>query len=67
MSIRKLWWKWIKHSVQLEYCVQFWKNVVAVEKVQSRFTKILPGLEHLSCEEKLIRLEFCFLRAEKAD
>ena len=35
---------------QLEYCVQFWsphyrKDVLALEKVQRRFTRMLPGME----------------------
>ena len=46
---------------QLEYCVQFWsphyrKDVIALEGVQRRFTRMLPGMKHLSYEERLDRL-----------
>ena len=46
---------------QLEYCVQFWsphyrKDVFALERVQRRFTRMLPGLERSSYEERLVRL-----------
>eukprot|EP00061_Rhincodon_typus_P004210 g22010.t1 len=45
----------------LEYCVQFWcpcntKDVVKLEKVQKRFTRMLPELEGLSYRERLNRL-----------
>eukprot|EP00061_Rhincodon_typus_P001620 g15291.t1 len=45
----------------LEYCVQFWsphyrKGVEALEKVQRRFTRILPGMEGRSYEERLRKL-----------
>jgi len=41
---------------QLEYCLQFWsphyrKDVIALEGVQRRFAKMLPGMEHLSYKE----------------
>jgi len=43
---------------QLEYCVQLWsphyrKDVIALGRVQRRFTRMLPGTEHLSYEERL--------------
>ena len=46
---------------QLEYCAQVWsphyrKDVVALDRVQWRFTRMLPGMEHLSYEERLDRL-----------
>jgi len=42
----------------LEYCVQFWaphyrKDVEALERVQWRFTRMLPGMEGRSYEERL--------------
>ncbi|XP_059510326.1 adenylate kinase 2, mitochondrial isoform X1 [Stegostoma tigrinum] len=45
----------------LEYCVRFWspyyrKDVEALERVQRRFTRMLPGLEGLSYEERLTEL-----------
>ena len=46
---------------QLEYRVQFWsphyrKDVIALEGVQRRFTRKLPGMEYLSYKEGLDRL-----------
>ena len=45
----------------LEYCVQFWspyygKDIIKLERVQKRFTRMLPGLDGLSYKERLDRL-----------
>ena len=45
----------------LEYCVQFWspnlrKDILAIEGVQRRFTRLIPGMSGLSYEERLDRL-----------
>ena len=44
----------------LEYCVQFWRpylrDVPAIEGVQQRFTRLIPGMAGPSYEERLSRL-----------
>ena len=45
----------------LEYCVQFWslyyrKDIIKLERVHKRFTRMLPGLDGLSYKERLDRL-----------
>ena len=46
----------------LEYCVQFWspylrKDVVALETVQRKFTRMIPGIKGLTYEERLNSLD----------
>jgi len=58
----------------LEYCEQFWapylrKDVEALERVQKRFTRMIPGMKSLSYEERLrtlalYSLEFRRMRAD---
>ena len=45
----------------LEYCVQFWspnyrKDINKLERVQRRFTRMLPGFKHLEYKERLRKL-----------
>jgi len=46
----------------LEYCSVVWKrslikDIDAIEAVQRMFTKRLPGMKHLTCHQRLVKLE----------
>ena len=61
----------------LEYCVQLWspflrKDVLALKRVQGRFTRLIPGMVGLMFEERLTRLglfslEFRRMRGDLRD
>jgi len=45
----------------MKYCIQFWssyyrKDIIKLERVQKRFTRMLSGLDGLSYKERLDRL-----------
>ena len=45
----------------LEYCIQMWspqyrRDVNLLDRIQRRATKMIQGMEHLSCEDRLRKL-----------
>ena len=61
----------------MEYCEQFWapylrKDVLALEEIQRRFTRMIPGMKGLSYEEQLRNLapysmEFKSMRGDQVE
>ena len=54
----------------LEYCVQVWslqyrKYRELLERVQRRTTKMMRGLEHLSCKDRLRELDLLNLEKRR--
>ena len=54
----------------LEYCVQFWspnlrKDIIAIEGVQRRFTRLIPRMEGLAYDERMGRLNLYSLKCQK--
>ena len=54
----------------LQYCIQAWglhqkKDVELLEQVQKRDTRVLRGLVHLTCEERLRVLGLFILEKQR--
>jgi len=53
----------------LQYCIQLWspqhkQDMDVLERIQRRATKMIRGLEYLSCEDRLRKLERSAWRRE---
>lgn len=53
----------------MKYCVQFWslyyrQDIVEIEKVQWRATKMIQDLGDMNDEDKLAGFRLCYLRAQ---
>ena len=58
----------------VEFAISSWsphfkKDIEAIEKIQHRFTRLLPRMKHLSYEDRLIKLNLTTLerRRERGD
>jgi len=59
LAFASRWPTWPRSS--LEHCVQLWasrykRDMELLERAQQRATRVMKGLEHLSCEERLKEL-----------
>ena len=57
-------------SPHLEYCIQMWSpqhrgDMELLEYVQRRATKMIPGMEQLSYEDRLRGLGLCSLEERR--